>query len=203
MARKLLLPFALLIGLTVVIAAAATLEVNGGALQVFSLEVDLPKPEPPPPPPGQSGTSLVAYKTAYGFKVGHGDGDGDDDSDHNDLDEDESHHSEDDAAGVRGTVCVTNSGDRATDGLLIVDTVQYKPKGGGQFQDFGDSVVVDLGNYSVLGPGEKHCYEYEITFEPIQDAIYRNTARVTITNHSGHLGEPFGPNPKDGFELDD
>lgn len=39
-----------------------------------------------------------------------------------------------------------------------------------------------------------------IAFSPIPNAqAYRNHAIVTILNHSGRLGEPWGPEPKAGF----
>lgn len=109
-------------------------------------------------------------------------------------------------AGVRGDVCVTNGGSVPTQGLAIVDVVQVKT-GSGQFQDYA-SKPVDVSSKPVLAAGETKCYPYEVTFTPVKDADYRNTARVTITNHSGHLGEPFGPGAggdgvKADFELPD
>ncbi|MEM2240533.1 MAG: SdrD B-like domain-containing protein, partial [Candidatus Bathyarchaeia archaeon] len=53
-----------------------------------------------------------------------------------------------------------------------------------------------------LEPGETGTYSYRIEFKPVDDAIYRVAANVTITNHSGHLGKEFGPDPKsDSFQL--
>jgi len=101
--------------------------------------------------------------------------------------------------GVRGEICVTNGGAEATEGLKIVDVVQYKI-GSGQFQTL-TTENVDLGTMTVLDAGESHCYPYEITFTPVTGAVYRNEAQVTITNHSGHLGTDFGPAPKAGFSL--
>jgi hypothetical protein len=101
--------------------------------------------------------------------------------------------------GVRGQICVTNGGDRATEGLKIVDVVQQK-KGAGDFEEL-TKASVDVSANPVLDPGEKGCYPYEITFTPVPGAIYRNEAKVTITNHSGHLNEEFGPEPKAGFSL--
>jgi len=140
-----------------------------------------------PPPPG---TSLEAEKTAEGFAE------------------------ERQGAmvyGVRGQVCVTNRGERPTENLKIVDVVQARRAG----EDFVNlrSAEVDLSQKPQLQPGEKYCYPYEITFEPLAgDKVhYRNLARVTITNHSGWLPGspncpgadpcPFGPEPKAGFEL--
>jgi hypothetical protein len=53
-------------------------------------------------------------------------------------------------------------------------------------------VPVDVSAKPVLGAGEQHCYPYEIPLPPTPGE-YRNTAFVTITNHSGHLGVAFGP----------
>lgn len=180
MARRLLLLLALVIGLATVVAAAATLEVNGGTIQVFTFEVDLPGPEPQPsPPPGSSGTGIEAEKTASAFLTdGMGNG-----------------------PGVEGEICVTNTGDRETEDLQIIDTVQYKTSGGGSFQD-GPSALVDTGDKPQLGPGDSYCYAYVVDFDPPANATaYRNIAHVTITNHSGHLGEAFGPSPKADFSA--
>ena len=95
------------------------------------------------------------------------------------------------ATGVRGTVCVENGGERPTEGLAITDVVQAKSTSG-QFTDVA-SVTVDVSARPVLGPGETFCYPYEVLFDGEPGIQYRNTARVTITNHSGHLGTPFGP----------
>jgi hypothetical protein len=111
--------------------------------------------------------------------------------------------------GVRGEICVTNGGDRATEGLAIVDVVQYKT-GSGPFTDYV-TTTVDVSIHPVLAPGESFCYPYQVLFQPVAGAIYRNEARVTITNHSGWLpgGQncpgpdpcPFGPSPRADFSL--
>ena len=92
-------------------------------------------------------------------------------------------------SGVRGEVCVTNAGERPTEGLAIRDVVQRKVQGGWQDHVAAD---VDVSANPVLDPGEKHCYPYEIRFAS-NGGEYRNTALVTITNHSGSLGVPSGP----------
>jgi hypothetical protein len=93
--------------------------------------------------------------------------------------------------GVRGEICVTNDGAVATEGLTIVDQVQYKT-GRGTYRDLpGGSFT--LSPSEPLGPGETRCFTYDIAFTPVAGAEYRNTARVTITNHSGSLGTPTGP----------
>lgn len=104
-------------------------------------------------------------------------------------------------AGVRGDVCVTNGGGAPTQGLAIVDVVQVKT-GSAQFQDYA-SKPVDVSSKPVLAAGETTCYPYEVTFTPVDGAQYRSTARVTITNHSGHMGDPFGPGAGgDGVKAD-
>jgi hypothetical protein len=103
-----------------------------------------------------------------------------------------------DVVSVSGEVCVTNGGERTTENLTIYDHVQYKT-GSGQYQDLpGASVTLTPGE---LAPGEARCYDYEIEFEAVPGATYRNVATITITNHSGHLGEPFGPEPKADFSV--
>ncbi|MEM1513724.1 MAG: hypothetical protein QXW78_05020 [Candidatus Thermoplasmatota archaeon] len=100
--------------------------------------------------------------------------------------------------GVRGVVNVTNGGNVSTENLKIVVRVQYK--GSGQFQDLPDASVTIIPSQQ-LGPGETGTYEYEIVFTPVAGAQYRVAAKVTITNHSGHLGVEWGPEPKCDFSL--
>ena len=66
-----------------------------------------------------------------------------------------------DTFGVRGEICVTNGGDRPTEGLTIMDVVQSKNKGE-QFQDV-IGYTVPLGDFPQLAAGQDHCYPYEIT----------------------------------------
>jgi hypothetical protein len=111
--------------------------------------------------------------------------------------------------GVQGQVCVTNGGERSTQGLRIVDCLQYK-LGGEKYQALACQEL-DVSAMPVLGPGDSYCYPYRIQFEPIEGASYRNAASVTIENHSGWLPGgphcpglepcPFGPEPKVGFSL--
>lgn len=105
------------------------------------------------------------------------------------------------ATGVRGNVCVTNGGSVATEGLAIIDVVQTRT-GSGPYQDYA-TAPVDVLSKPVLAPGETYCYPYEVALAPQAGAQYRNTARVTITNHSGYLGQPFGPGMNgDGVKAD-
>lgn len=105
-----------------------------------------------------------------------------------------------DVFGVSGTITVINGGDEATENLKIVDQVEYKLPGPGQFQPLPGATQTIIPAQQ-LGPGETGYYNYEITFTPIPGAIYRNSVKVTITNHSGSLGKEFGPEPKTDFSL--
>lgn len=109
---------------------------------------------------------------------------------------------EEERTGVRGSICVTNTGEVATEGLAITDVVEFKnPPVVTDWTPFL-TVTVDVSEKPALNPGESHCYPYEIPFTPLEGVTqYRNRAIVTILNHSGHLGEPFGPEPKEGFSL--
>jgi hypothetical protein len=111
---------------------------------------------------------------------------------------------EHESAGVRGTICVTNTGDVPTADLAITDVLQWKMPGEREWKPLV-STTVDVSGNPVLDPGERDCYPYEFTFTPIPNAIYRNVAYVTITNHSGpSFGTPSGPAPKsDSFRLPD
>jgi len=103
--------------------------------------------------------------------------------------------------GVSGQISVTNGGAVTTENLTIVDQVEYKI-GTGQFIDLPGASITFYP--AQLSPGETGVYNYEILFTPVQDAIYRNVAHITITNHSGNdtiFGTPFGPDPKADFSL--
>jgi hypothetical protein len=104
-----------------------------------------------------------------------------------------------DIYGVQGKICVTNGGDRWTENLKLVDQVEYKT-GAGQFQPLEGASQTIIPSEQ-LAPGETKCYDYKIAFTPVAGASYRNSVKVTITNHSGYLGKEFGPEPKAGFSL--
>jgi hypothetical protein len=106
-----------------------------------------------------------------------------------------------DSVYVDGQVCVTNGGSVATENLSITDVIQDKI-GAGQFQDYL-STPLDLSAKPILNAGESYCYSYSIPFTPIANTQYRNVAEITITNHSGSLGTPFGPDPKADFTISD
>lgn len=94
---------------------------------------------------------------------------------------------------IDGQICVTNGGAVATQGLQIVDNVTKPPS-----STVIASVNVDLSANPILDPGESHCYDYRVDIPAgsvSPGATYKDTADITITNHSGRLGTPFGPNP--------
>ena len=131
------------------------------------------------PEPKPTGTSIEAEKSATGYREVKDDNE---------------------AIGVRGEICVTNAGDVATENLSIVDQVQFKLKGE-KFQDY-EGALLEIILEEQLDPGEMVCYPYDLGLETIEDVkAYRNVALVTITNHSGHLGDPYGPEIQVDFEI--
>lgn len=142
-------------------------------------EAGCPLGEPEPKP---AGTSVEAEKSAEGYR---------------EMEDDED---DTEAIGVRGEICVTNVGDVVTENLTIVDQVQFKLKGE-KFQNHGDALF-EIIPKAQLDPGETECFPYDLEFEMIEDVkALRNVALVSITNHSGHLGEPYGPEIMAGFEI--
>ncbi len=96
-----------------------------------------------------------------------------------------------DEAKISGQVCVTNGGSVSTENLAIVANLTMPPS---------SAVItftnVDVSGNPVLDAGESGCYSYEmILASPVPGGTYKVTADVTITDHSGHLGDPFGPSP--------
>lgn len=100
---------------------------------------------------------------------------------------------------VRGQVSVTNGGAVTTQGLKIVAQVQYK-NDSDQFANLSGASQTLVP--AQLTAGQTGTYNYEVQFSPVSGAQqYRVVANVTITNHSGNLGLPFGPSPKGDFNL--
>ncbi len=94
---------------------------------------------------------------------------------------------------LEGEVYVTNGGAVATENLEI-NTDLFKT--GGQNPPVLNTVTVDVSGNPVLDPGETGVYAYNISIPtPVPGATYKVTAHITITNHSGSLGELFGPSP--------
>ncbi|WP_299030058.1 hypothetical protein [uncultured Thermanaerothrix sp.] len=90
---------------------------------------------------------------------------------------------------VFGKICVTNGGERPTEGLRIVDQVEIKPKQQ-NWQPLAEARL-ELAPGEPLAPGETRCFDYELAVPWLANTAYRNTATVTILNHSGWL--PGGP----------
>lgn len=134
--------------------------------------------------PGKGSTSLEALITSEGFV-------------------------EKDATGVRGQICVTNTGAHPTENLFIVNSVQMP----GQEENKSTLMNTNLSQKPVLDPGESYCYFYENTFEVIaeKNIEYQSLASITITNYVGlesgtdHCPgtEPcsFGPNLISDFTI--
>lgn len=138
-------------------------------------------------PPAQAGTTLKAYKTADSrWKK--------------------------DAVGevmiVFGRICVMNGGERTTEGLAVFDQVEVKPRQQSWQPLPGANLLINPPEQ--IPPGEVRCYEYEIEVAYQPQTTYRNSARVTILNHSGWLPGgnhcpgpqpcPFGPEVRVDFE---
>ncbi len=82
----------------------------------------------------------------------------------------------------------------ATENFKLVDQVGYKTSAG-QFQPLPGATQEVIPSHQ-LNPGEIETYKYEIEFIPVQGATFRNTVKVTITNHCGHLSKEFWSEPK-------
>ena len=103
------------------------------------------------------------------------------------------------AVDIAGTVYVHNGGGAATSGLVVqpylVDTNQTP---------LGLKSADVASQHPVLASGEAFTYSYDI---PVTGTLpagpYKVGSGVTILNHSGHLGVPFGPDKaySDGFTL--
>jgi hypothetical protein len=104
-----------------------------------------------------------------------------------------------DAYFISGVVYVTNNGTKyATENLAITIELliqdSYKPGG---FVSIA-TAPVDVSSNPVLDPGETGVYPYTIAIPSgyaMPRATYKITAHVTITNHAGWSGTPFGPDP--------
>jgi hypothetical protein len=134
-------------------------------------------------PSSRSGTTLAAVKTIDICAVSD-----------NGTPEDLS----DDVWRYSGEIALWNEGAVDTVGLAIQDCIQNKV-GSGQFQDVYCTSTFDPPLPYVIPAGTTQLtattFQYSIEGAPLPDYI-RNIARVTITNHSGSLGTPKGPEPK-------
>ncbi|MEM4481524.1 MAG: SdrD B-like domain-containing protein, partial [Desulfurococcaceae archaeon] len=94
---------------------------------------------------------------------------------------------------IEGYVCVENGGDRSTQGLTIMLDIYAEPPWSNQIIN---DYPVDVSSHPVLHPGQEYCYGFIVPlngFESYDE--FKITANVTILNHSGHLGVPYGPTP--------
>lgn len=130
------------------------------------------------PPKPQSGTTLAAYKT---------------------LDICEVTPETENAPAVwyySGVIAVWNEGAVPTEGLAIVDVIQNKLSGPTWNPAYSVSITLEP---AVIPAGTTReeatvfTYGYE---GPALLGDIRNVVTVTITNHSGSLGTPKGPEPK-------
>ena len=98
---------------------------------------------------------------------------------------------------VSGTITVSNDGDVATEGLTLAPRVQFKLRAGA-FQDVPGATQAIV-PADQIAPHASATYAFSITFTGVAGAVYRLASPVTITNHSGSLATPKGPEPKSGF----
>lgn len=97
-----------------------------------------------------------------------------------------------DAAWFDGQICVTNGGSADTQNLNITADLTMPPS-----NTPINSITVDVGSQPVIAVGATACYNYHLdvpTGSISPGASYKVISHVTITNHSGHEGTPFGPN---------
>jgi len=125
---------------------------------------------------GKSGTTLAAYKTIDICTIN------------------------DNTWRYSGVISAWNEGAVDTLGLVITDVIQSKLfSSSGQFVDTYpvtnfDPVllVIPAGTTQLTALTTK----YSADAAPLLDSYIRNSVQLTITNHSGSLGTPKGPNPK-------
>lgn len=99
-----------------------------------------------------------------------------------------------------GEISVWNEGAVDTQGFLITDWIQSKAfDASGQFVDtIQVSTFTPLLTVIPAGTTQETALttKYSVDAPALIDSYIRNSAQLTITNHSGQLGKPFGPNPK-------
>lgn len=104
-----------------------------------------------------------------------------------------------DTYGVRGKITVNNVGTVATQGLKIVNCVQYKVGTGpmGNLQ----CLELDLGVHPTVPANSSYAYPYEMTFDPVPEARYQTQATISITNAIDYLDQPYEAVAKAGFRF--
>jgi hypothetical protein len=94
-----------------------------------------------------------------------------------------------------GEIAVWNEGAIDTEAFTINDFIEYKT---GKKWEWAYDVFVDYMPGEIpAGTTQETAltFPYSIDAAPLEGAI-RNNVSLTILNHSGRLGKPFGPNPK-------
>lgn len=98
-----------------------------------------------------------------------------------------------------GEVSVWNAGVMATENFEIRDCIQNKAVNAPNAPVDVPELCQTLGLGAVIRPYTSQetatLFPYAVDGQPL-DGYIRNSAVVTITNHSGSLGVPKGPNPK-------
>jgi hypothetical protein len=100
-----------------------------------------------------------------------------------------------------GEISIWNSGVLDTVGLNIEDWIQTKASGN-QYHDFLQvpSTMITPYPWGVIPSGTIEetatVFDYSVTGPPLNPLYIRNSASITILNHSGHMGTAYGPNPK-------
>lgn len=100
-----------------------------------------------------------------------------------------------------GVISVWNAGAVWTSGLAIEDCIQFKAHdASGPFEDFKCitiTVSAQLPPYKSMAEATTFPYSFDLA---AFDGYIRNSALITIMNHSGSLGTPKGPNPKATYD---
>lgn len=121
---------------------------------------------------GRNGTTLAAYKTVDICSVS------------------------DSVWRYSGVIALWNEGAVATENLSIIDKIQFKTGTTwvDAFTAFAGSGVIPAGTTQATAIA----FPYSVDSAALPGTI-RNVASITITNHSGSLGKPKGPEPKATF----
>lgn len=100
---------------------------------------------------------------------------------------------------VSGVVNVWNAGAIAGQSLTIIDVLQTKV-GSDDWKTVDEGTIASVNSFPVtLEPGVSFPYSFTT---PALVGTIRNSATVTIMNHSGSIGEAKGPNPKATYSGD-
>lgn len=97
-----------------------------------------------------------------------------------------------------GEIAVWNTGVSDTQGFAISDFIEYKTAT--KFVKAYDVTVTPSGEIPAGTTLETATvFPYSIDAAPLSGTI-RNNASLTILNHSGNIGTPYGPNPKATYD---